>query len=294
MLQMETEPGKLVDPGFVPFRESGRDGTYYVNLSSFDIQRLPGWYSLPRGGILCEQMGVGKTLMCITLIMATLSTPPAAPRDTMDSSPAMSSQSLSIFPFDPHIRARDALGIRQPSYRVPTLVELCGEVLNNRDSSAKHSALLSPPAEAILSRSMFYLTYPSEHSCYRGPRQAYQKEDVHRTWLAKSTLVVVPQILIAQWKLEVTKHVIDGGLKVLEINKELPTVEEMMTFDMILLSVERMCQGQQLADGVGFGLEDASYRAKHDQPPSEFAKARWKRIILGSCSHFHDSPLMGR
>lgn len=52
MLRMETEPERLVDPTFLPMREAGRDGTYYLNLSTMDLQRHPGWYDLPRGGIL--------------------------------------------------------------------------------------------------------------------------------------------------------------------------------------------------------------------------------------------------
>ncbi len=52
MLRMETQPGRLVDPLWTPFEESGLQGTYYVNLATWDIQRHPGWYDLPRGGIL--------------------------------------------------------------------------------------------------------------------------------------------------------------------------------------------------------------------------------------------------
>lgn len=52
MLQMETNPHKLVDPLFTPFREAGNNRTYYINLSTWDIQRHPGWFDLPRGGIL--------------------------------------------------------------------------------------------------------------------------------------------------------------------------------------------------------------------------------------------------
>jgi hypothetical protein len=52
MLQMETQPLRLVDPLFTAFEESGREGTFYVNLTTWDIQRHPGWYDLPRGGIL--------------------------------------------------------------------------------------------------------------------------------------------------------------------------------------------------------------------------------------------------
>jgi len=237
---METNPGKLIDPLFVPFRESGREGLYYVNTTTFDIQRHPGWYQLPQGGILCEQMGVGKTLMCITLIVSTLATPPVPPLDAIETSPAMSEHSLAHFPFEPHVYARERSGIRHPPFGIPPLAELCGEVLNRRDASARRAAYLSVPAEEILTRSLFYLTYPSNHLSYRGARYHQRKESVQKKWLAKSTLVVVPQILIEQWKLEILKHVTDGTLKVLELGKEVsPPIQTLMAYDVILMSLER-------------------------------------------------------
>ena len=52
MMQMETNPERLVDPLFTPFKESGREGLYWVKLDTWDIQRQPAWYDLPRGGVL--------------------------------------------------------------------------------------------------------------------------------------------------------------------------------------------------------------------------------------------------
>ena len=53
MVQMETDHRKLVDQSFTRFEESGREGTYYVKLhGNMDIQRQPGWYDLPKGGVL--------------------------------------------------------------------------------------------------------------------------------------------------------------------------------------------------------------------------------------------------
>lgn len=49
---METRPERLVDPLWTAMQEYGRDGQYYLNLATWDIQRHPGWYDLPRGGIL--------------------------------------------------------------------------------------------------------------------------------------------------------------------------------------------------------------------------------------------------
>ena len=52
-MQMEIKPDTTTDPGFTRFRESGRDGVYYIKLhGSMDIQRNPSRYELPKGGVL--------------------------------------------------------------------------------------------------------------------------------------------------------------------------------------------------------------------------------------------------
>lgn len=52
MIQMESDPGYMVDPHFTCFQEYGREGGYYVDLETWVIQRNPGRYELPLGGIL--------------------------------------------------------------------------------------------------------------------------------------------------------------------------------------------------------------------------------------------------
>ena len=53
MVQMEMDPKHLIDPRLTRFIQAGSsDKSYYVNLTTFDIQLHPGRYDLPRGGIL--------------------------------------------------------------------------------------------------------------------------------------------------------------------------------------------------------------------------------------------------
>ena len=52
LMETETRPSRLIDPLFTPFEESGGKRKYFVNLANWDIQRHPGSYDLPRGGIL--------------------------------------------------------------------------------------------------------------------------------------------------------------------------------------------------------------------------------------------------
>lgn len=237
MLKMETQPGRLVDPHFTPLPESGREGVYYVNTWNGDVQRHPGWYDLPRGGILCEQMGTGKTLVCLALIVATLSTPPSVPTDTLDISPAMTSDSLERFAGADYSKARSVAGIPHPRH-LPSLVDLCAGVLSQRDTSARSFPYLPPTIATTLSDPLYYNVYPVDDPCIRQAKRKANGNRARKMYLANTTLVVVPEILVEQWKFEVEKHVEHGVLRILEIGKEeVPSVEIMMGYDIVLVDV---------------------------------------------------------
>ena len=249
MLQMETKPGRLIDTHFTAFEESGRQGTYYVDMAVGDIQRHPGWYDLPRGGILAEQMGTGKTLAVLSLILATLSTPPTPPPDAIDISPALSEHTVSTFPFQPYQRAREALGRPPATVGIPSLVHMCANVLSQTDALARKSGPIPPSAEKLLEQPLSYYVYPDIDPCTRRAKQQVQKKELKKVYLANTTLIVVPQILIEQWKLEIKKHLVPEALKLLEIGRgEVPSVETMMAHDIVLIDVLREYPATPLQD----------------------------------------------
>jgi hypothetical protein len=54
MLLQESYPERFRDIKFVQVQETGRDGTYYVDLRTGEVRREEdvGFYEVPRGGIL--------------------------------------------------------------------------------------------------------------------------------------------------------------------------------------------------------------------------------------------------
>ncbi|OXG48040.1 DNA supercoiling protein [Cryptococcus neoformans] len=271
MLQMETNPHKLVDPLFTPFREAGNNRTYYINLSTWDIQRHPGWFDLPRGGILCEQMGTGKTLMCLALITSTQHQPTLPPDNNIEISPVFTTIAERSYPFSSHsdLRALTAFPCSQTALAFPSLVELCCNILSMHSPSAKRSSYLPPQIRPLLDRKSFYCILPSDEDCLRTVRKRRILNKAKKLYLAKGTLVVVPHILVAQWKLESEKHTEDGVLRLLEVGPdELPSVEKLLDYDIILIDVAR------------FASEETSFREKHNFAPSVLLQARWKRMIL--------------
>jgi SNF2 family DNA or RNA helicase len=52
-----------------------------------------------------------------------------------------------------------------------------------------------------------------------------------RVYLSKTTLVIVPLILVEQWLQEIEKHVEPGALSVLRVEGELPGVNKLLEYD---------------------------------------------------------------
>lgn len=78
MLQRETEPGRVVDPRLRPALDQSGRPWYYDEVSGL-VLKEPRFYDGARGGILAEEMGTGKTLICLALILSTKSEPSKPP-----------------------------------------------------------------------------------------------------------------------------------------------------------------------------------------------------------------------
>ncbi|WRT68549.1 uncharacterized protein IL334_005526 [Kwoniella shivajii] len=271
MVRMEMQPEKLVDPLFTPFREAGREGAYYVNLSNWDIQRHPGWYDLPKGGILCEQMGTGKTLMCLSLIVSTLFQPTLPPPITIDLSPITTDIAERTYPFTANhdLRALTGFPRSQTDLVCPSLVELCSNVIATYDPSVKRRPDIPDIFRALLNRRTFYCVLPVDNECSRIAKKRTANQRVKKIYLAKGTLIVLPQILVHQWIAEIEQHLEEGLLKVYQgVGEELPSIEILLDYDVILM------------DTLRFGAEESQHRSKLGLPSSVLLQARWKRIIL--------------
>ena len=180
-------------------------------------------------------MGVGKTLMCLTLVLATLHQPPQRPPHSIDDSGTITSNAFETFPFPKQEQAREELShkidVPRDKIKLPSLFDLCIDVLSKHDHSWRQNDYLSDIALARLNRNSFYCVAPPDTWCLRKARTQAIRKQTKKVYLANTTLVVVPQILLVQWKDEIEKHLAPGTLRVLEIGKVMPPVEEMMQYD---------------------------------------------------------------
>lgn len=116
LILQELLPAQVISPAHVPLVDVNGQ-PYYLLVSEATATREPPSFEGPRGGILCEEMGAGKTLQTLSLILATLSHLPTPP---------LSLPAQTCYP---------AL-----TQGVRSLEELCRHVLRTHPICARHPA----------------------------------------------------------------------------------------------------------------------------------------------------------
>lgn len=229
MLQREAQPSQVIDPRLRPVVDQN-GATWYCDLEASSCLREPRIYESAKGGICAETMGLGKTLICLALILATKETSSQIPaeyacgtvpiRKTTGSLKDMAAATIrrTGTPWRSHFSHLEADGYGYSQ---------CVDAIRR---SAGH----------------YYLPSPTPRRESRNPVTVPPRKIL----LATTTIVVVPPNLVRQWELEIRKHTV--GLKVLVMKKSrtkepLPAAEELAEYDIILFSKQRF--DQEAADG---------------------------------------------
>lgn len=187
-------------------------------------------------------MGTGKTLMCLSLIMATLHQicMPAPGADLINgTSTRTTSERVWSYPFVKERILRYTLGLDlEGDPRMPNLQELCADKLVQHDASAQHAAFLPDTVQGYFKRQHVYYTWHHpDDGMSRETRNIRQEERavplIKQVYLANSTIILVPQILLKQWVGQVKLHVRDSAVRMLVVEHEdkLCDVEKLITYD---------------------------------------------------------------
>ncbi|KAF2157789.1 hypothetical protein K461DRAFT_274019 [Myriangium duriaei CBS 260.36] len=222
MLQRESESRQYLDPRLEP-RKAPDGSTFFYCARDFLFLRHPRMYEAGKGGILAETMGLGKTVITLSLILSTRCFLPKVPIE---------------------------YSVVKPASKVRSLMDMCVEAINT------HGLPWKPyfeEHENITGDSMANCTERLRKSkrSYEIPREPIR---FNRTTtipppsiktLAPTTVVVVPRNLCSQWQSEIEKHTEPGALKVLvmeDLKQTLPTADELRQYDVILFSRNRFEQ----------------------------------------------------
>ena len=250
MLQREYLPGTVADPRLVGATDHD-GGTWYHDDVTGEVVRLPRHYDGVRGGILAEEMGAGKTLICLALILATKAFPAETPdfykgtghvvRPRVGSLVDMAAATITreSVPWTAYFRPSEGMGVEHTN---------CVEAIRRNPGYY----LLRRPAPP------------------RESRRTVVDDPPAKIYLSSCSLVLVPTNLARQWRQEIEKHT--TGLKVLSLTGKnaVPPALELADYDVVLCSLgwfERLKDGARMAR-TGWALD------------SPLAQIQFKRVIV--------------
>ncbi|KAB5581049.1 P-loop containing nucleoside triphosphate hydrolase protein [Coniochaeta sp. 2T2.1] len=218
MLQRESQPIRVLDPRLVKVKDQHGHAWYYDRVNGCGLLE-PRLYDGVNGGILAEEMGAGKTLICIALILAT------------------KHQTSQV----PEIYQGDV--IRRP--KIGSLADMAAAHINKRSLPWKpwfgpdgHYEFDYQNCRKYLQRNpgYYYMPRPERRKTTRQPVAPLPQRKVY---LSYATLVIVPGNLIQQWKQEIAKHTVPGSLRLLVFTAsqhKIPPPEELIETDILLFS----------------------------------------------------------
>ncbi|KAI1504635.1 SNF2 family N-terminal domain-containing protein [Biscogniauxia marginata] len=223
MLQREVDPGRTIDPRLRCVTDQAGSPWYCDSVSGI-VLKEPRYYDGPRGGILAEEMGTGKTLICLALILITKDEPTRAPEPFVAETP--------------------------PRSQKASLMDMAAAAAN------KHSIPWKPYFEDRAREGYYYqnciraLTRSENRAIYkkfrntlveprRSSRTAPLVSPLKQVYLSCTTLVIVPNNLVKQWQNEIKKHTTGLTVLVLVEKNPIPPVTELLTYDVILFSEGR-------------------------------------------------------
>ncbi|KAE8400497.1 P-loop containing nucleoside triphosphate hydrolase protein [Aspergillus pseudonomiae] len=255
MIQREAQPAPMLDPRLKPYvTPTGQE--YYYDKEEGNIIQEKRMYSEPRGGILAETMGCGKTLICIAVILATQGHFPQVPLEYQDVELPVRPQTGSLLNMAAATAGRLSLPwkshfdlLRRAGAFFGRCIEVCKE---------HRGAYTIPPP-------------PARYGSRTGV--AYPRPPPQQILLCSATLVVVPPNLVNHWKDEIAKHA--EGVNVLVIQNSadpVPPPDQLLEFDIVLFSKVRF------EKEAGAAINNRRSSATPDSSP--LTKLHWLRIIV--------------
>lgn len=222
MIRREVEPARALDPRLEPLK--GPTGiVFYFDRQTGILLRDRREYDEVRGGILGESMGLGKTLMCLALVVATKGHWPQIPPE----------YSLGLQPIRP-----ETASLMQMAAAAISCVQIPWRTIFQNLSKAgeDHQNCL----DALEDNASSYVIPPSVARRSRRPSVIPKGETIH---LCTATLIIVPENLLSQWASEIALHVEEQCLNILFLDSiaevSIPSADKLLQSDVILLSRQR-------------------------------------------------------
>ncbi|KAF1929435.1 uncharacterized protein M421DRAFT_61347 [Didymella exigua CBS 183.55] len=247
MIEREAAPQLQLDPRLETRTSPNGEKFLYCARDGSFLQE-PRFYEANRGGILAESMGLGKTIVCLAVILASQGHQPRIPELYRRPLP-IRSRVGSLKDMAASVPAR---------YAIPAKVCL--------EETAEVADVNLPRLKAVLDENVPFYEIPSEvPRMNRTTRIPPARQYV----MCSGTILVVPKNLLHQWQSEIRKHLLPQALKILVVDtvskrgrakttpaehtdldftSELPAPTELMRYDVVLFTRNRF--EQEIQDGA--------------------------------------------
>ncbi|KAI8637325.1 SNF2 family N-terminal domain-containing protein [Parasitella parasitica] len=265
ILQRELAPSLVESYEIVRLRAMD-NSYYYYNQTTGAVTLEPTYILDIQGGIICEDMGTGKTCICLATIMAT--------KDLSNPVDHHSHPLKSDYP-------KHALGV------VPSLKETAANILLQLGINWKpiQHQLPSDVVDWFQKHPVFYEWTDIPSHYVERPRRVQPNFTTLAVYLSNATLVVVPDNLVAQWTGEIYKHIQDGQLRFLvydDIKQKITSPITIADADLVLISQSRFSY-ENFKGGLDFNNEGHRLSSKNRQ--SELSSklfSNWKWVCTGT------------
>ncbi|KAK8069108.1 hypothetical protein PG994_005724 [Apiospora phragmitis] len=225
MLRRELVPRRVLDPRLLE-RTDQNGNSWYSDFVRGEVLKEPRYYDAIRGGLLCEEMGLGKTLMCLSVICATKGMPTTAPEPYTVLNPKREKRACLMDMAAAAVN-RHSVPWRQRQDQFQDIPDMCVEALERNKNRAFYK----------LEAAVNTLVQPRRGKRSSASHSQYGRE----VQITSSNLIIVPNNLVRQWQKEIKKHTVGLSTLVLEdLKSEIPVASILKTYDIILFSKSRI------------------------------------------------------
>ncbi|KAL4872965.1 hypothetical protein BDV12DRAFT_161066 [Aspergillus spectabilis] len=254
MIQREVQPHQMLDPRFQTCTSpTGQE--YYYDREKGSIVREKNMYSEACGGILAETMGCGKTLICLTVILATRGHFPQIPFEHQSMQNPVRARTGSLVVMAAATAGRLSLPWKAHFDHLTRMGEFYDGCIKACETH-RGSYTISPQAGRYAARTSV----------------EYPRLTVQHIRLCSGTIIIVPPNLLDHWTSEIATHT--EGLKVLTLRSGadvIPPPDDLFAYDVVLCSRTRF---EKEADE----FSDGGWNRRKESSP--LTKVHWLRVIV--------------
>ncbi|KAL8710305.1 MAG: hypothetical protein Q9220_005075 [cf. Caloplaca sp. 1 TL-2023] len=222
MIKREVEPVRALDPR-LEIIECPNGGHSFYDRSTGIVLRQPRYYEEARGGILAETMGLGKTLICLAVVLTTKGHWPEIPPQ----------HSLGQFPTRPEVGSLMQMAAAAASrQQIPWRYYFEGTTsIGEYPDNCRKALEQNVPS---------YIIPGLESTRSRRPTTVRDEKLIR---LCPATLILVPPNLFCHWRNELNLHVEADVLKTLYLDSNeisTPNASSLLYYDVILMTKTRL------------------------------------------------------